>query len=131
MTAELTLDLVRSLWLPQEVVLSPDASRAAWSAAPAGREGAEAESAIWMAKVDGVAPPRRWTRGGCDTRPGWSPDGLRIAFLAPDDPATRTSGASATGTTRRSTANAGPGTGCTWSTSTGASRSWSTPATVT
>lgn len=79
---ELTAELLSSLWAPQEVVLSPDGRRAAWSAAPQGRAGADAESAIWMASVDGASPARRWTHGGCDTHPRWSPDGARLAFLS-------------------------------------------------
>src|SRR5688500_2267926 len=82
MATELTADLICTTWRPTEVRLSPDGSRVAWSAAPYGKAGEHAESGIWMAAVDGSAPPRRWTSGGNDTHPRWSPDGTCLAFLS-------------------------------------------------
>jgi dipeptidyl aminopeptidase/acylaminoacyl peptidase len=64
------------------VRLSPDGSRIAWVAAPYGAKGEHDESAIWMAAVDGIEMGRRWTYGGADTSPRWSPDGTRLAFLS-------------------------------------------------
>jgi dipeptidyl aminopeptidase/acylaminoacyl peptidase len=79
---ELTTEMLTTTWYPIEVRLSPDGSRAAWVAAPYGTEGEHEESAIWVASVEGTDPGRRWTFGGKDTMPRWSPDGTRLAFLS-------------------------------------------------
>ncbi|MGH3503039.1 MAG: prolyl oligopeptidase family serine peptidase [Nocardioidaceae bacterium] len=77
---ELTADLITSTWHPTDVRLSPDGSLVCWSAAPYGQTEEHGESALWVASVDGALPARRWTYGGNDTDPRWSPDGTRIAF---------------------------------------------------
>lgn len=82
MTSELTTDLITSTWQPTEVRLAPDGRRVAWSAAPYGKEGEHGESALWVAPTDGSGGARRWTYGGSDTTPRWSPDGTRLAFLS-------------------------------------------------
>ncbi|HWM72224.1 MAG TPA: S9 family peptidase [Nocardioides sp.] len=85
MATELTADLICETWRPDDVRLSPDGSRVAWSAAPYGQAGEHGESAVWVSSVDGAVPARRWTYGGSDTRPRWSPDGRRLAFLSDRD----------------------------------------------
>jgi dipeptidyl aminopeptidase/acylaminoacyl peptidase len=79
---ELTTEMLTTTWYPLEVRLSPDGSRAAWVAAPYGAEGEHDESAIWVATVGGSDPGRRWTYGGKDATPRWSPDGTKLAFLS-------------------------------------------------
>jgi len=37
---------------------------------------------IWLADLDGSAPPRRLTSGDNDAQPRWSPDGARLAFVS-------------------------------------------------
>lgn len=81
----LTPDLISSTWEPTEVRLSRDGGRVAWVASPHGKAGEHLESGLWTASVDGVVPARRLTRGGADTRPRWSPDGSRLAFLSDRD----------------------------------------------
>jgi dipeptidyl aminopeptidase/acylaminoacyl peptidase len=80
--AELTPELIVSLHAPSDVRLSPDGSRAAWVVAPYARAGEHAESAIWVGWTDAREPARRWTYGGADRYPRWSPDGRRLAFLS-------------------------------------------------
>lgn len=78
----LTAELMTSGWRPVDVSLSPDGRTVAWVAEPYGREGEHEESAIWVRPVDQGEPARRWTWGGADRRPRWSPDGTRLAFLS-------------------------------------------------
>ncbi|HXM54609.1 MAG TPA: S9 family peptidase [Candidatus Dormibacteraeota bacterium] len=79
---ELTDELIASLETPSDVRLSPDGSRVAWVAAPYTRAGEHPESAIWIGWTDAREPARRWTYGGADRYPRWSPDGRRLAFLS-------------------------------------------------
>ena len=81
-TSPLTPELISSLWRAGDVRLSPDGTRVAWEATPTGAEGEHGEGAIWVARVGDPASARRWTRGGKDTRPRWSPDGTRLAFCS-------------------------------------------------
>jgi dipeptidyl aminopeptidase/acylaminoacyl peptidase len=45
-------------------------------------EANEYRQSIWLARVDGSEPPRRFTTGKNDAQPRWSPDGDRLAFVA-------------------------------------------------
>src|SRR5882757_2904439 len=78
----LTAQLLIELRQPAQPDLSPDATRIAWSAAAAGRTGEHPESAIFVAPIDGAAPPRQWTHGGNSRAPAWAPDGTTLAFLS-------------------------------------------------
>jgi dipeptidyl aminopeptidase/acylaminoacyl peptidase len=78
--SELTAELITSTWHPEAVHLSPDGRHVAWSAAPYGQTEEHGESSIWVASVDGSESARRWTYGGHDSDPRWSPDGSRLAF---------------------------------------------------
>ena len=79
---ELTTDTITGTWCPTEVRLSPDATRVAWVAAPYGAAGEHDESAIWVARLEAIEQARRWTYGGKDSAPRWSPDGTKLAFLS-------------------------------------------------
>src|SRR5262252_2878679 len=79
---ELTAELIVSLEAPEGVRLSPDGTRAAWVVAPYTRPGEHPESAIWVGWTDAREPSRRWTYGGAEQYPRWSPDGRRLAFLS-------------------------------------------------
>lgn len=78
----LTAEQVAGLWLPNEVHLSPDGTRVAWGAGPIGKPDERGEAAIYVGAVDGSTPPRRWTYGGVDSQPRWSPSGELLAFLS-------------------------------------------------
>lgn len=82
MPTDLTAELITDAWYPTGVRLSPDGTRVVWSAEPYGHRGEHPESGLWTAPVDGSRPARRWTRGGADTDPRWSPDSSRLAFLS-------------------------------------------------
>ncbi|MDX6367896.1 MAG: hypothetical protein QOK30_2972, partial [Nocardioidaceae bacterium] len=82
MTAALSPEQIAALWSPSDPQISPDGRFVAWTAAPFGKEDEHPETGIWVAAVDASTPPRRWTHGGDDVSPRWSPDGRRLAFLS-------------------------------------------------
>ncbi len=77
---DLTPELLVSTWAPRDVRLSPDGRRVAWTAKPFGKKDEHPESGIWVAEVGNPESTRRWTHGGEDSQPRWSPDGTRLAF---------------------------------------------------
>lgn len=63
--------------------LSPDGTTVAFTVTTVDMEANDYRSRIWLADVDGSAPPRPLTKGnGTDVRPRWSPDGRFLAFTA-------------------------------------------------
>ncbi|MFT4251781.1 MAG: S9 family peptidase [Caulobacter sp.] len=70
--------------------LSPDGRFVAYVVAPTLSTQRPSRSAIWVAPVDGRAPPRRLTEGTqLESGPRWSRDGREIAFLSnQSDPST-------------------------------------------
>ena len=65
--------------------LSPDGATVAYVVWSLDREANDYRSAVWMAPVDGSAPPRKVTAGERqDAEPRWSPDGRSLAQLARD-----------------------------------------------
>ncbi len=63
--------------------LHPDGERVAYVVWWIDEEENEYRSAIWLARLDGGAPPRRLTSGQKrDASPRWSPDGTRLAFTS-------------------------------------------------
>ena len=79
---DLTAEQMTSGWHPVDVRLSPDAGWVAWVAERYGKEAEHPESGIWVASADGTRSGRRWTWGGEDRQPRWSPDGRQLAFLS-------------------------------------------------
>ena len=65
--------------------LSPDGRRVAFEVFDTDQEQDRLRSSIWVAPVDGSAPPRRFTEGPADRSPRWSPDGRWLAYISVTD----------------------------------------------
>src|SRR5689334_19331267 len=66
--------------------LSPDGRRVAFAVVDTDQEEDRLRSSIWVAPVDGSAPPRRFTEGPAEKRPRWAADGRWLAYISvPDD----------------------------------------------
>ncbi len=62
--------------------LSPDGRRVAFAVVDTDEEKDRLRWSIWVALLDGSAPPRKFTEGPADRRPRWSPDGRWLAYLS-------------------------------------------------
>ncbi len=63
--------------------LDPSGLRVAYQVSSVDEEESEYRGAIWVAPLDGSAPPRRFTSGEKrDGSPRWSPDGKWLAFTS-------------------------------------------------
>jgi dipeptidyl aminopeptidase/acylaminoacyl peptidase len=66
--------------------LSPDGRRVAFTVSQTDQEADRLRMSIWIAPVDGSAPPRRFSEGPADKSPRFSPDGRWLAYIsAPAD----------------------------------------------
>ncbi|MFB0834286.1 S9 family peptidase [Arthrobacter halodurans] len=65
--------------------ISPDGRHAVVAASRPSFDADKSVGQLWMVDLQGAEPPRRFTRGQCDSSPRYSPDGRVIAFLRPDD----------------------------------------------
>jgi acylaminoacyl-peptidase len=83
-----------SLRVPTDVRLSPDGRSACYVVKETAPDLAGYRTALWLAPVDGSAPPRRLTLGANDDgAPRWSPDGRWLAFLSDRGAVLRAGGA--------------------------------------
>jgi dipeptidyl aminopeptidase/acylaminoacyl peptidase len=73
-------DLI-SLHRLSEPQLSPDAKWIAYTISTPDLEANHSVRDIWLVPTAG-GEPRQLTRGGSDTRPRWSPDGQKLAFIS-------------------------------------------------
>jgi len=73
-------DLI-SLHRLSEPQLSPDAKWIAYTVSTPEFEANHSVRDIWLVPTAG-GEPRQLTRGGSDTRPRWSPDGQKLAFIS-------------------------------------------------
>jgi dipeptidyl aminopeptidase/acylaminoacyl peptidase len=64
--------------------ISPDGKWVAYSVSTPDKDANRSVRNVWLVPVAG-GESRQLTRGGSDTRPRWSPDGKRIAFLSVHD----------------------------------------------
>ena len=78
----LTADDLYAFTFLEEVRLSPDGTRIAYTQSEIDRDSYEYRRSIWIVPADSSgATPRRFTSGPKDTTPRWSPDGTTLAFL--------------------------------------------------
>ncbi len=83
MTAGMTADDVAELVDLSDPRLSPDASMVVFVVTVPDLDENTYTSRVWIAAVDGASPPRPFTSGEHrDSRPRWSPDGERLAFVS-------------------------------------------------
>ncbi len=84
MPSPIAPDIIYHLTNVSSPTISPDGSRMAFAKSHIDRETMETRSEIMMADLpDGS--PARFTSGSRDGSPKFSPDGLTVAFLRPDD----------------------------------------------
>jgi len=82
----LTSEDILDLRVVGDVQLSPDGSLVVYAVVTLDRDANEQRSSLWLARTDGSTPPRRLTQGPRrDSRPRFSPDGTRLAFLSNRD----------------------------------------------
>jgi len=81
MTRRLEPEDLYSIKLVEDPRISPDGSQVAFVLMEIDREAYEYRRAIWMASTGAGTPPRRFSGGGNDTSPRWSPDGRWLAFV--------------------------------------------------
>jgi dipeptidyl aminopeptidase/acylaminoacyl peptidase len=74
-------DLI-SLHRVSEPQISPDGKWIAYSVATPDLEANRSVGDIWVVPAAGGGAARQLTRGGSDTRPRWSPDGKKLAFIS-------------------------------------------------
>src|SRR5712692_5037488 len=80
----ITFDDLISLHRISEVQVSPDGKWAAYRVATPDLQANRSASNLWIVSTAG-GPPQQLTRSGRDSRPQWSPDGKRLAFLSTRD----------------------------------------------
>ena len=84
MTRRQRIEDLTTITVPEQPALSPDGSAILFVLRGADAEKDRNVRSIWRVGVpDGS--PRRLTRGDADSRPTWSPDGTRAAFLRKTD----------------------------------------------
>jgi dipeptidyl aminopeptidase/acylaminoacyl peptidase len=62
--------------------VSPDGSRVAFALTEIDLAGGRRDADVWLVPVSGGEPRRITSSSASDSRPRWSPDGTRIAFLS-------------------------------------------------
>src|SRR5580658_7105705 len=78
----ITFTYLISLHRVSEPQISPDGKWIAYSVATPDLEANRSVGDIWVVPAAGGGAARQLTRGGSDTRPRWSPDGKKLAFIS-------------------------------------------------
>ena len=78
----LTAEDIYNFKLVADVEMSPDGSRIAYTVTTVEKDHNDYRSSIYVCGNDGSFTRRLTTFDAKDTRPAWSPDGTRIAFLS-------------------------------------------------
>ena len=72
-------DLFKFVWVADPQI-SPDGSLVAFVRVSIDEKKDQYDTSLWLAKADGIEPPRQITSGVRDSAPRWSPDGSHLAF---------------------------------------------------
>src|SRR2546425_830907 len=78
----LTFDDLVSVERISEPMVSPDGLWVAYPVAKVDIAALRLTRNIWIVSTSGTSEPRQLTRGGSDSRPRWSPDSKRLAFVS-------------------------------------------------
>ncbi len=78
----LTFDDLISVERISEPMISPDGLWVAYTVAKPDLAANRLTRNIWIVSTSGASEPRQLTRGGSDSRPRWSPDSKRLAFVS-------------------------------------------------
>ncbi|KAJ5304447.1 uncharacterized protein N7443_004107 [Penicillium atrosanguineum] len=84
--AELSVEALADLQIPKDLCISPDGNQAVYVLQSFSKNGENATSSIWIAKVGEEKSARQFTSGlSNDQQPQWSPDGTSLAFKSDRD----------------------------------------------
>ncbi len=78
----ITFDDLMSVERISEPMVSPNGRWVAYTVAKPDLAANRINRNIWMVSTSGASEPRQLTRGGSDSRPQWSPDSQRLAFVS-------------------------------------------------